>query len=166
MHPHLTPLSNGQPGIRSSLTIETRSPGPAELAGSPDRRVHAAASVAEGTHADVLDFIASDESLDRYGEVISASGWLLDTYRRNPVFQNAHQYGDIVFTLGRALITEVRPGISSTPLSATPTAHSAPLTAHLFQRVQFATDINPMARIAYGLYRAKFLNAVSVGFIP
>jgi hypothetical protein len=36
----------------------------------------------------------------------------------------------------------------------------------LFQRVQFATDVNPIARIAYGLYKGSFLNAVSVGFIP
>src|SRR5690242_11633318 len=56
----------------------------------------------------ILDFIASDETLDRCGEIISAGGWRLASYRRNPVFQNAHQYGDIIFTLGRALITEVR----------------------------------------------------------
>jgi len=37
---------------------------------------------------------------------------------------------------------------------------------HLFQRVQFAVDENPMARLAYGLYKGGFLNAVSVGFIP
>src|SRR5205807_964159 len=30
----------------------------------------------------------------------------------------------------------------------------------------FAVDVNPMAKIAYGLYKGKFLNAVSVGFIP
>jgi hypothetical protein len=36
----------------------------------------------------------------------------------------------------------------------------------LFQRVQFAVDANPMARIAHALYKGKFLNAVSVGFIP
>src|SRR5438445_7524866 len=33
-------------------------------------------------------------------------------------------------------------------------------------RSQFATEANPMARIAYALYKGKFLNAVSVGFIP
>jgi len=32
--------------------------------------------------------------------------------------------------------------------------------------IQFATDANPMARIAYNLYKGKFLTAVSVGFIP
>jgi HK97 family phage prohead protease len=85
--------------------------------------------------------------LDRYKEVISADGWKLDHYQRNPVFQNAHQYGDIIFTLGKALCTEVREG-------------------HLFQRIEFATDANPLAKIAYRLYQGKFLNAVSVGFIP
>jgi hypothetical protein len=101
-----------------------------------------------------LDFISSDESLDRYNEIISATGWKLDNYLRNPVFQNAHQYGDILFTLGRALITEVRLVGRASP------------RAVLFQRIQFACDINPMAKIAYGLYKGKFLNAVSVGFVP
>jgi phage head maturation protease len=36
----------------------------------------------------------------------------------------------------------------------------------LFQRVEFAVEANPMARIAYALYQGRFLNAVSVGFIP
>jgi phage head maturation protease len=49
--------------------------------------------------------------------------------------------------LGRALVTEVRAG-------------------KLYQQIQFATDINPLARLAFGLYKGKFLNAVSVGFVP
>jgi hypothetical protein len=36
----------------------------------------------------------------------------------------------------------------------------------LYQRIQFAVDANPMAKIAYALYKDQFLNAVSVGFIP
>jgi hypothetical protein len=95
----------------------------------------------------VLDFIASDETLDRYDEVISPEGWDLRHYLQNPVFQNAHNYGDVIHTLGRALITEIR-------------------NRRLFQRIQFATAANPLARIAYGLYQGKFLNAVSVGFLP
>src|SRR6516164_11572670 len=102
-----------------------------------------------------IEFVCSTGVVDRYGEIISADGWRLDNYRRNPVFQNAHQYGDIIFTLGKALITEVR----SIPHSAIP-------TPHLYQRIEFAVDANPMARIAYALYKGKFLNAVSVGFIP
>jgi hypothetical protein len=98
----------------------------------------------------VIDFLSSNDTLDRYDEIILPQGWRLENYRRNPVFQNAHQYGDIIFTLGKALITEIR---------------AAP-SPHLFQRIEFAVDVNPMARIAYGLYKNKFLNAVSVGFIP
>jgi hypothetical protein len=120
-----------------------------------------------------LDFISSDETLDRYGEVITAAGWKLATYQRNPVFQNSHQYGDILFTLGRALITEVRQVRSAdSPVRAADALPSdgrgikGEGSVALFQRIQFAVDANPMARIAYNLYKGKFLNAVSVGFIP
>jgi hypothetical protein len=129
--------------VRTTLHTEIREPVP-----SPGGE-----GQGEGGTA-VLDFVASDESLDRCNEIISASGWKLENYKRNPVFQNAHQYGDILFTLGRALITEIRVGKTSTS------------SQYLFQRIEFACDINPMAKIAYGLYKGKFLNAVSVGFVP
>src|SRR4051794_15999131 len=121
----LVTLNDGRAGIRGGIHVEIR----------------------EDSSNCRLDFISSDESLDRYNEVISAAGWQLHNYRRNPVFQNAHQTGDILHTLGKALNTEVRGG-------------------KLVQTIEFACDINPMARIAYGLYRGKFLNAVSVGFVP
>jgi HK97 family phage prohead protease len=136
---------NSQPSasaesVRTTLHTEIREPAP-----SPGGE-----GQGEGGTA-VLHFVASDESLDRYNEIISASGWKLDNYKRNPVFQNAHQYGDVIFTLGKALTTEVR----------TVAGRKA-----LHQTIQFACDINPMAKIAYGLYKGKFLNAVSVGFVP
>src|SRR5262245_56197614 len=132
----LITLPDGRPGLRGTLQIEIREPSATE---NPNNSCNSC-----------LDFISSDETLDRYGEIISASGWRLENYRRNPVFQNAHQYGDVIFTLGRALITEVRePG---------PHEVGTPRCGVLFQRIQFATDVNPMARIAYGLYKGKFLN--------
>jgi|SRR5579859_3515500 len=160
------------PSLRRSLHIETFSPGargreirdsqklvlPTDLPVSLPASQPKDAPPATLPSQPILDFIASDESLDRFDEIICASGWHLDSYRRNPVFQNAHQYGDILFTLGKALITEVR----SSPLSS-PASPRAPV---LYQRIQFATDVNPVARVAYGLYKGKFLNAVSVGFIP
>ena len=139
-------LPDGRPGLRTCMQVETREPSKNE--------VGTTSTSSPSSEQPCLDFISSDESLDRYDEIISASGWKLANYQRNPVFQNAHQYGDVIFTLGRALITEVRVGTTST---------SSP---YLFQRIQFACDINPMARIAYGLYKGKFLNAVSVGFLP
>jgi len=101
---------------------------------------------------DCLDFVASTGAIDRYGEVIEPKGWKLDHYRQNPVFQNAHRYGDVLFTLGRAINVEVR---------RLPDGRDA-----LTMRVEFATGVNPVARVAYGLYQGGFLNAVSVGFIP
>lgn len=142
MNPEITATSqvtlcDGRPGIRALLEIETRAP--------------SETPPADNAAPAVLDFIASNDALDRYGEILEPRGWRLENYRRNPVFQNAHQYGDIIFTLGRALVTEVRDIAGR---------------AALCQRIEFAVDANPMARIAYRLYQGKFLNAVSVGFIP
>jgi hypothetical protein len=169
-------LSDGRLGLRRGLVMEIREPSDPPPATTPSLH-HSTTphSQLSGTSLPILDFIASDETLDRYDERIVPSGWRLESYRRNPVFQNAHQYGDVLFTLGKAVITEVRSASlhpsSSPPLhpsnspplhpSSTPSLHS-----YLFQRIQFATDVNPIARIAYGLYKGKFLNAVSVGFIP
>jgi HK97 family phage prohead protease len=153
------PLSTGTPGLRGTVHVQISEPeqGSATL---PDSKHGVPASDGQvpsstldiglrtlDSSSPCLDFIASDETLDRYQEVISASGWNLVNYQRNPVFQNNHQTGDIIHTLGKALITEVRSG-------------------KLIQRIQFATDVNPMAKIAYGLYKGSFLNAVSVGFVP
>ena len=131
--PDLIPLHDSRPGLRTTLQVEVREAGAADSAPA------------------TLDFIASTATLDRYHEVIEPGGWRLDSYRSNPVFQNAHNYGDILFTLGKALVTEVR---------------SIGERQALCQRIQFAVDVNPVARIAYGLYKGGFLNAVSVGFIP
>jgi hypothetical protein len=130
----LVTLADGRSGLRRTLLTEIR-------------EVSSGAPPSSANPQPILDFIASDEALDRYDEIITAAGWRLENYRRNPVFQNAHQYGDVIFTLGKALQTEVRDG-------------------RLYQRIEFATEVNPMARIAHGLYKGKFLNAVSVGFIP
>jgi HK97 family phage prohead protease len=133
--PELIPLHDNRPGLRSLLQVEVR-----EVDAVP-----AASSAA------TLDFVASTATLDRYHEIIEPAGWRLDSYRRNPVFQNAHNYGDVIFTLGKAVSTEVR---------------AIGAGQALCQRIQFATEVNPVARIAYGLYKGGFLNAVSVGFIP
>jgi hypothetical protein len=123
----LVKLHNGELGLRGQMAVEVSVP--ADAAG------------------DCIDIRASDETLDRYDEVIKASGWRLDNYVKNPVIQNCHQYGDIIFTIGKALKTEVRGNA-------------------LVQRWQFATDVNPMAKIAHGLYKGGYLNTSSVGFIP
>jgi hypothetical protein len=176
---NLTPLHNGRLGLRALLQIQARAPipspgGDGQGEGGPCISSQREASTLDPSPSTaVLDFISSTATLDRYHEIIDPVGWRLDSYRQNPVFQNAHNYGDILFTLGKALITEVR----SCPLhsdaraggdeteSFRSTTHSQ-VSKCLYQRIEFATDVNPIARIAYGLYKGGFLNAVSVGFIP
>lgn len=145
----LVPLHDNRAGVRALLEVTVSEPRPA----GPSQEGVSQKETSQGAEGEaaVLDFVSSTATLDRYHEIIEPDGWRLDSYRRNPVFQNAHNYGDILFTLGKALSTEVR----------TVGNHQA-----LCQRIQFATEVNPVARIAYGLYKGGFLSAVSVGFIP
>lgn len=94
----------------------------------------------------IITFTASDATLDRYNEIIDPAGWQLGNYLKNPVFQADHDYC-IEDTIGKAIRVWVEGG-------------------KLRQTIQFATGINPLADMAYKLYRGGFLNAVSVGFIP
>jgi len=110
------------------------------------REVYALVSKVDGDEP-ILDLVASDETVDRYREVIEAAGWVLDNYRRNPVVLNNHQYYDVTHTLGRAEVTEVRGNM-------------------LYQRIRWAVEANPVAAVAYKLYRGGFLRAFSVGFNP
>ena len=122
----LTTLSTGGRGLRGTVPMKM----------TPD-----------SADADVLHMRASDATLDRYEEIIDPAGWQLDSYLKNPVIQNAHNYGDIIHTIGRAEKTWVEGGA-------------------LNQVWRFAANENPMAKIARDLYRGGFLNASSVGFIP
>src|SRR4051812_44610841 len=46
-----------------------------------------------------LDVVASDESTDRYGDVIVAAGWNLSNFQRNPVALWAHDHGAPIGTV-------------------------------------------------------------------
>ena len=122
----LIQLSTGAKGLRAELPVEVK----------PDAE-----------DSDILHMRASDETLDRYQEVIVAAGWRLDNYRKNPVIQNSHQYGDIIFTIGQALNTWVSGKV-------------------LLQTWKFASQENPFAKIARDMYRGGYLRAASVGFVP
>jgi hypothetical protein len=100
-------------------------------------------------NAPVMDFIASDETVDRYNEVIKQDGWELDNFMANPVVPDCHQYGTVGNILGRDILPkneQVQNGVLCT-------------------RIEFAID-NPMGLLAYKLARGGFLKSMSVGFIP
>ncbi|MBU6411034.1 MAG: HK97 family phage prohead protease, partial [Verrucomicrobia bacterium] len=93
-----------------------------------------------------MDFIASDEATDRYGEAIDQNGWQLEHFRRNPVIADSHDYSSVSRILGRAVRVEVREG-------------------RLHNRVEFCTA-NPLGNLAYRMARGGFIRSQSVGFIP
>src|SRR2546430_8068774 len=77
------------------------------------RELYPKASVPTDQSGPVIDFRSSDQTLDRYREVITVAGWKLDSYARNPVVQNAHSYCSLSDTIGKSLITEIRDDASS-----------------------------------------------------
>lgn len=89
--------------------------------------------------------IASVESPDRAGDVISVKGWKLENYRKNPVLLSHHDlYSPPV---GKAVRT---PWVSGKQL--------------LF-RPKFSST-NPQADLLFGLFKEKMLKGFSVGFLP
>ena len=50
----------------------------------------------------VYEFVASDETVDRYGDIVRVSGWDLKNYRRNPIVLFGHQHSNPV---GKAVKT-------------------------------------------------------------
>lgn len=95
-----------------------------------------------------IEFVASTEAVDRYGDVIRTTGWQLDNYKKNPVFLWGHRSGDP--PIGKTVAI----GIEENPPA-------------LVQKVQFAgKDVYPFADTIYRLYKGGFLNATSVGFLP
>ena len=123
--PRLVTLNTGQPGLRAGLRTEVK---------------------AVDGEAPVLDFIASDESVDRYNEVIRLSGWQLDNFRANPVIPDCHNYDTIARILGRAIDVQVT-------------------EKAMVNRVEFCTE-NPMGALAYKMAKGGFIKSQSVGFIP
>ena len=96
----------------------------------------------------LLTITATTEARDRDGDIISAKGWLLDNYKKNPVFLWAHNY-------------------MSVPLAAAVkiARKRSPWRIDLTHR--FPTkELNPFADMILGLYYEKIINAGSVGFIP
>jgi HK97 family phage prohead protease len=87
-------------------------------------------------------FIASDESVDRYGDVVMADGWDLKNYKRNPILLWMHDY---TAPIGNATVT-VEDG-------------------RLMARAKFAAKgLSAIADQCWALVKDKVLRAVSVGF--
>ena len=93
-----------------------------------------------------LRFCYSDNSVDRMGDTISAAGWDLTDYVRNPVALWAHDSSAPPIGGGRNVGVE---------------------GARLMGDIEFAPpETYQFADTIYRLLLGKFLRAVSVGFMP
>lgn len=99
----------------------------------------------EAAKARRVTFIASDETVDRYGDIIRAAGWDLKHYRNNPMLLFGHDSRSII---GR--VPEI--GIEGTQLIAT--AELRP------------EGDNELADDIWRGLQGGFINASSVGFLP
>lgn len=91
----------------------------------------------------LMGFVASDESVDRMGDVVRAKGWVLDDFKRNPVFLWAHNASLPAIGAVRQVYVEGR---------------------KLMAGVEWAQTV--AAQEIKGLYDGGFMRAVSVGFRP
>lgn len=99
--------------------------------------------------AGLVEYIASDETLDSYREVIKADGWRFDNFKKNAPFVDSHDYGSIEKLLGKVVDFKVS-------------------GKRLIETVQWAKDVesNVLAQRGWAMTEAGFLKAVSVGFWP
>jgi hypothetical protein len=98
----------------------------------------------------LVDYVASDETLDSYREIIKASGWKFTRFERNAPFVDSHDYYTIGKLLGRVLEAKVEGN-------------------QLIERVQWAVEaaeVSPLVALGWKLTTTGYLKAVSVGFIP
>lgn len=104
----------------------------------------------------IIRFIASDESMDRDGDIVTTTGWKLDNYLKNPVVLYGHEYDElpvgkaesvIIDSTAKQLIIDVKfPSIDEISPGGTPSEHAL-----------FVDSV-------YNLAKLGLLNAVSVGF--
>lgn len=97
----------------------------------------------------IVRFVASDETMDCYNEIVRVSGWRFTHFQKNAPFVNSHDYSDVRNLFGQVIRYAVEDGA-------------------LVEDVQFALTPggDTLADWVFAMYRDKFLRACSVGFSP
>lgn len=93
-----------------------------------------------------IEFTLTSKTIDRDGEVVLPAGVKMENFRKNPVFLWAHSRKDP--SIGRVIPETIRQ--TENDISAT---------------VEFDLD-DPFAKMIFGKYQKKHLNAGSISFIP
>ena len=93
-----------------------------------------------------IRFCFSDGSVDRMGDVISSTGWVLHSFNKNPVVLWSHDAQSPPIGRASRIVTE---------------------NGRLMGDVEFASaELNPFADTIFKMAKAGFISATSVGFIP
>lgn len=99
--------------------------------------------------AGLCEYVASDETIDSYREVIRVDGWRFDNFRKNAPFVDSHDYSTMENCVG--CVTDFKVTGKS-----------------LVETVKWAIDVqeNKLAKLGWEMTKAGYLRAVSVGFQP
>ena len=101
--------------------------------------------------AGIVEYVATDESVDSYNEIVKADGARFDRFQKNAPFVDSHNYACIDFLLGKVIDWKVA-------------NHSVTET------VKWAIDAglpqDHLANVGFKMTVAGYLKAVSIGFMP
>lgn len=92
-------------------------------------------------------YVASDETLDCYNEIVRAAGWRFTHFAKNAPFIDSHDYSTIKNLLGQVIDFKVE-------------------GKELIEDVRYSREENTLADWAFKMVRDGFIKAVSVGFCP
>jgi len=96
---------------------------------------------------DKIEFVATDETIDRYGDSLKMEDWDLKEFKKNPVLLVNHDYR-VENIVGK--VRNLKRDKEKKRLTFEPLFH----------------DITELAKGVKKMVEDKFLNTVSVGFIP
>ena len=97
----------------------------------------------------IVEYVASDESLDSYNEIVKADGARFNRFAKNAPFVDSHNYECIDCLLGKVLDWRVS-------------------NHQVVETVKWAIDVplNTLAQYGFAMTQAGYLKAVSIGFMP
>ena len=115
-------------------------------------------AVADGDGEFDLDFIGSDNSMDRYNEVIEPTAWGdMKNFRANPVIPDCHDYSSVAKILARAKSVAV---VNGKLCNRCTFAMDNPLGAMAFNQINSGQKVHGIAS-AHGAVAAT--TAISYG---
>ncbi len=121
---------------------------PSDLNATPAVRFATVGEPVAATGSRTFTFVFSDESVDRYGDVIFARGWDLKNFNANPIALFGHDAATVENVIGRAKNVRVE-------------------GSALIGDIEFmGAEVNPNAEAVYQMVKGGFLKTVSVGFQP